>query len=59
MYLITSIKEMNNMMKYIILISLFIFGICVWMDSTPSQAVHQVSNWISDVSNEMEGGFND
>ena len=47
------------MMKYIILISLFIFGICVWMDSTPSQAVHQVSNWISDVSNEMEGGFND
>ena len=47
------------MMKYMILISLFIFGVCVWMDSTPSEAVHQVSDWINDVSNEMEGGFND
>ena len=47
------------MMKYIILISLFIFGVCVWMDSTPSEAVHQVSGWINDVSNTMEGGFND
>tara|TARA_R100001594_G_scaffold56754_1_gene90680 strand:+ start:145 stop:288 length:144 start_codon:yes stop_codon:yes gene_type:complete len=47
------------MMKYIILISLVLFGICVWTDSTPSEAVGDVGNWINGVSDTMEGGLND
>mgnify|MGYP001227321517 CR=1 FL=1 len=46
-------------MKYLIMISLVLFSICVWTDSTPSEAVYQVSDWIDGVSNTMEGGFND
>ena len=46
-------------MKYLIMISLVIFGICVWNDSTPSEAVSNVGNWINGVSDTMEGGLND
>ena len=46
-------------MKYIILIALFLFSICVWTDSTPSEAVVSVSEWINNMGDTMEGGFND
>ena len=46
-------------MKFIIMISLVLFGMCVWMDSTPSEAVVSVSEWINDMGDTMEGGFND
>ena len=50
-------------MKYIVMTALVLFSICVWNDTTPSEAVNDVGSWISnwsgDVSNTMEGGFND
>ena len=58
MYLIKNIKEISSM-KFIIMISLVLFGMCVWMDSTPSEAVVSVSEWINDMGDTMEGGFND
>ena len=50
---------MRKVIKLAFVVSTALLCMCIYNDSTPSEAIEDVSNYIGDISNDMEGGYND
>jgi hypothetical protein len=48
---------MRKVIKLAFVVGMALLCMCIYNDSTPSEAVEEVSNYIGDISNEMEGGY--
>ena len=48
---------MRKVIKLAFVVSTALLCMCIYNDSTPSEAIEEVSNYISDISNDMEGGY--
>ena len=48
---------MRKVIKIAFVVGLALLCMCIYNDSTPSEAVEEVSNYIGDISNKMEGGY--
>ena len=48
---------MRKVIKLAFVVGMALLCMCIYNDSTPSEAVEEVSNYIRDISNDMEGGY--
>ena len=48
---------MRKVIKIAFVVGIALLCMCIYNDSTPSEAVEEVSNYIGDISNKMEGGY--
>ena len=50
---------MRKVIKIAFVVGIALLCMCIYNDSTPSEAIEDVSSYIEDISNNMEGGYND
>ena len=48
---------MKTMIKLAFVLGTALLCMCIYIDCTPSEAIEEVSNYIGDISNNMEGGY--
>ena len=48
---------MRKVIKIAFVVGIALLCMCIYNDSTPSEAIEEVSNYIGDISNKMEGGY--
>ena len=48
---------MKTIVKIAFVVGIALLCMCIYNDSTPSEAIEEVSSYIEDVSNNMEGGY--
>jgi len=47
---------MKKMIKIAFVLGVALLCLCIYNDSTPSEAIEDVSTYIGDISDKMEGG---
>ena len=48
---------MRKVIKIAFVVGIALLCMCIYNDSTPSEAIEDVSTYIGDISNKMEGGY--
>ena len=48
---------MRKVIKIAFVVGIALLCMCIYNDSTPSEAIEDVSNYIGEISNNMEGGY--
>ena len=48
---------MRKVIKIAFVVGMALLCMCIYNDSTPSEAIEDVSNYIGEIGNNMEGGY--